>query len=58
MREVYKHEMGGFLPALNPHSNDPRFQIPFEVIVALSEILIDEVDRDEVRKQWGELYKM
>ena len=58
MREVYKHEMGGFLPALNPHNDDPRFQIPFEVITALSEILIDEVDRDEVRKQWGELYKM
>jgi (p)ppGpp synthase/HD superfamily hydrolase len=58
MREVYKHEMVGFLPAINSHSNDPRFQIPFEVIMALSEILIDEVDRDEVRKQWGELYKM
>ena len=58
MREVYKSEMAGFLPALNPHNDDPRLQIPFEVIAALSEILIDEVDRDEVRKQWGELYKM
>ena len=58
MREVYKSEMGGFLPALNPHNDDPRYQIPFEVITALAEILIDEVDRDEVRKQWGELYKM
>lgn len=58
MREVYKHEMGEFLPNLNAHSDDPRFQIPFEVITALSEILIDEVDRDEVRRQWGELYKM
>ena len=50
--------MTGLLPALKPHNDDPRFQIPFEVITALSEILIDEVDRDEVRKQWGELYKM
>ena len=57
MREVYKSEMGGFLPALNSHSDDPRLQIPFEVITALAEILIDEVDRDEIRKQWGELYK-
>ena len=58
MREVYKHEMGHFLPSLNPHSDDPRLQIPFETITALAEILIEEVDRDEVRKQWGELYKM
>ena len=58
MREVYKHEMAEFLPALNAHSDDPRLQIPFEVVMALAEILIDEVDRDEVRKQWGELYKM
>ena len=58
MREVYKHEMGDFLPHLNAHSDDPRLQIPFEVITALAEILIDEVDRDEVRRQWGELYKM
>ena len=58
MREVYKHEMGDFLPNLNAHSDDPRLQIPFEVITALAEILIDEVDRDEVRRQWGELYKM
>ena len=53
MREVYKQEMGHFLPSINPHSDDPRFQIPFEVITALAEILIDEVDRDEIRRQWG-----
>ena len=58
MREVYKHEMADFLPNLNAHSTDPRLEIPFETIMALAEILIDEVDRDEVRKQWGELYKM
>ena len=53
MREVYKQEMAHFLPSINPHSDDPRFQIPFEVITALAEILIDEVDRDEIRRQWG-----
>ena len=58
MREVYKHEMSTFLPNLNAHSDDPRRQIPFETITALSEILIEEVDRDEVRRQWGELYRM
>ena len=55
MREVYKHEMGTFLPSINSHSDDPRRQIPFETVAALAEILIDEVDRDEIRKQWGEL---
>ena len=54
MREVYKDEMPHFLPAINPHSNDVRLHVPLEVIEALAEILIDEVDRDEVRRQWGE----
>ena len=53
MREVYKQEMAHFLPSINPHSDDPRMQVPFEVITALAEILIDEVDRDEIRRQWG-----
>ena len=53
MREVYKQEMAHFLPSINPHSDDPRMQLPFEVITALAEILIDEVDRDEIRRQWG-----
>ena len=52
MREVYKHEMAHFLPSINPHSDDPRMQVPFEVVTALAEILIDEVDRDEMRRQW------
>ena len=34
-------------------SVDQRRQIPFEAITALAEILIDEVDRDEIRKQWN-----
>lgn len=53
MREVYKREMPHFLPSLSPDSDDPRLQIPFEVVTALAEILIDEVDRDEIRRQWG-----
>ena len=57
MRELYKSEMEHFLPSIKSESNDPRMQIPFEVVTTLVEILIDEVDRDEIRKQWGELYK-
>ena len=53
MREVYKNEMPHFLPSLRSDSDDPRLQIPFEVVTALAEILIDEVDRDEIRRQWG-----
>lgn len=53
MREVYKGEMGKFLPAIMSDSHDPRRQVPFEAITALAEILIDEVDRDEIRKQWN-----
>ena len=54
MKEVYKQEMPHFLPAIDPHSNDPRFAVPTEVIEALAEILIDEVDKDEIQRQWGE----
>lgn len=55
MREVYKGEMPHFLPAINPHSSDPRLAVPVEVVEALAEILIDEVDKDEIRRQWGEI---
>ena len=53
MREVYKSEMPHFLPSLSSDSDDPRLRIPFEVVTVLAEILIDEVDRDEIRRQWG-----
>ena len=53
MREVYKGEMGKFLPSLISKTDDQRRQIPFEAITALAEILIDEVDRDEIRRQWN-----
>ena len=54
MKEVYKGEMPHFLPAINPHSDDPRLAVPVEVVEALAEILIEEVDKDEIRRQWGE----
>ena len=54
MREVYQGEMPHFLPAINPHSDDPRLAVPVEVVEALAEILIEEVDKDEIRRQWGE----
>jgi len=49
MREVYKGEMPHFLASLNANSNDPRLQIPFEAATALAEVIIEEVDRDEIR---------
>lgn len=58
MREVYKGEMHHFLSSIHTKSDDPRLQIPFEVITTLAEILIDEVDRDEVRREWGGFCEM
>jgi len=55
MREVYKGEMPHFLPAINPHSDDPRLGVPVEMVEALAEILIEEIDKDEIRRQWGEI---
>ena len=53
MREIYKGEMGHFLPSIISDTDDKRRQIPFDAITALAEILIDEVDRDVIRKQWN-----
>ena len=55
MREVYKQEMPHFLNAINPHCTDPRFLVPTEVIEVLAEILINEYERDEIRRRWEEL---
>ena len=55
MREVYKQEMPHFLSAINPHSTDPRFLVPTEVIEVLVEILINEYERDEIRRRWEEI---
>ena len=54
MREIYKEEMPHFLPSLTTNSDDCRLQIPFEAVTALAEVLIDEVDRDAIRKEWLE----
>lgn len=54
MKEVYKGEMPHFLPAINPHSDDIRFQVPIEVIEVLVDCLVDEYERDEMKRQWGE----
>ena len=51
MKEVYKGEMPHFLPAINPHSDDPRFAVPVEVVEALAEILIEEVDKEEIQRK-------
>jgi len=52
MKEVYKKEVPHFLQAINPHSDDLRFSIPIEVVIQLSEQLIDEMMREEwVREQ-------
>ena len=54
MKETCKSEMQHFLSALKAEDDDPRKQLPYEVVLAMAEVLIDEVDRDEVRRQWGE----
>jgi hypothetical protein len=46
--------MPHFLPPINAHSDDPRLAVPGEVVEALAGILIEEVDKDELRRQWGE----
>ena len=53
MKAVYKDEMGHFLQAINPHSSDQRFLVPVEMIEALAEILISDLERDEMLEQWG-----
>ncbi len=54
MKNVYKDEMAHFLSSIDPHSEDIRLQVPEEVVIALAEILIEEQDRDEALRQWGE----
>lgn len=52
MKAVYKGEMGHFLPAINPHSDDCRLAVPTAMIEVLAEILIDDLEREEIRQQW------
>ena len=54
MRLVYKEEMPHFLESINPHSKDKRYQIPVELIEALANVLLDDMERDE--KMYGEWF--
>ena len=47
MKEVYKSEMPHFLQAINPHSDDPRLQVPQDTVLRLAECLIDDMEREE-----------
>ena len=47
MREVYNQEVPHFLSAINPHSDDPRFKVPKEMVHELAECLIDDMERAE-----------
>lgn len=47
MKQVYKQEMGHFLQAIDPHSTDPRFCVPKEVVLCLAECLIEDLEREE-----------
>ena len=53
MKAVYKSEMSTFLPSLYSNSDDPRLQIPFEVVTALAKILSVEVECDDISKPCG-----
>ncbi len=52
MKEVYKNEMGEFLMAIRTDSDDIRFKVPDEVIIALAEILIEERYQEEAMQAW------
>ncbi len=48
MKEVYKREVPHFLESINSHSDDPRLQVPQEAVIALSECLLDDLERAEL----------
>ena len=47
MRLVYKNEVPHFLESINPHSDDIRLKVPLELIEALAEVLLDDMEREE-----------
>lgn len=47
MRDVYKQEVPHFLASINPHSDDPRFLVPQEVVMKLAECLVEDLEREE-----------
>ena len=54
MKKVYKEEMHHFLLGINPHSQDRRFLVPKDIIEVLAEILIDDLEREEISRQWSD----
>ena len=54
MKEVYKGEMHHFLSGINSHSQDRRFLVPKDIIEVLAEILIDDLEREEISRQWSD----
>ena len=55
MKKVYKNEMHHFLASINPHSTDMRFFVPGEMIEALAEILISDLEREEISREWKQI---
>ena len=53
MKEIYKQEVPHFLEAINPHSNDPRLDVPSELVIQIAEQVIDEMQREEWIKGIG-----
>ncbi len=47
MKGVYKVEMPHFLSSINPHSSDPRFLVPQEVVLQIANCLIDDLEKEE-----------
>lgn len=52
MKYVYKKEMGDFLKNIRNDSDDIRLRTPDEVIIAISEILIEELYQEEALEAW------
>jgi len=47
MKEIYKQEVPHFLESINPHSTDPRYDVPSNVVEQIAEQIIDEMQREE-----------
>lgn len=53
MKEIYKQEIPHFLTSINPHSDDPRFAVPSELVIQITEQVLDEMQREEWLKGEG-----
>ena len=47
MKQVYKEELHHFLDAIDAHSDDPRLSVPEPVVLRLTNVLIDDLEREE-----------